>query len=269
VASETYHLFRFSKPQRFITVRILARGHGEWRETPVEIVWGEVRVGEELNRFQGIMKDRFYTCYAIGTLTLFIVNSVLLFIGAMLLKERRRLRQEETARALEETFEEDDHDDGPPGGAFDSQREGEWGDQGDDWDDLPTNQEQAAQESDLHVIPETNDQGLDDNATNDANVSEAPQNIAERDSTAGSESGRTQPEVSDLEEEDYITDRDMRGHTDPFVVFTGEGMIVSCNCCASNGPMFHSVLTFSVSFLVLSSRRPRFVKRREPLTTTS
>jgi hypothetical protein len=235
----------------------MARKNGLRRETPVEIVGGEVRVGEELNRFQGIMKLRFYTCYVIGTLTLFIVNSVLLFIGVMLLEERRRLRQEETAQVLEVIFEggDHDHDDGPLGGAFDSQRERGWGGEGDDWFDLPTNQEQAAQESDLHVIPEANDQGLGDSATYDANVSHATQFMAERESTAGSDPERTQPEVSEREDEDDVTDRVMRGHTDPFIVFTGEGVIVSCDCSASNGHVFRSriVLTFSVSFLVLRS----------------
>jgi hypothetical protein len=38
-------------------VRILAQGNG-WRETPVEVVWAEVRVGEELNRCQGVLKLR-------------------------------------------------------------------------------------------------------------------------------------------------------------------------------------------------------------------
>jgi hypothetical protein len=186
------------------------------------------------------MKERFYTCYAVGTLTLFIVNSALLVIGIMLLEERRRLRQEEIAQALEETLEGDD--DGPPRGAFDSQREREWGDEGDDWDDLPTDQDQAAQESDLHVIPEANDEGVHDNATNDANVSDATQDLAERDLTAESEPGPTQAEVS--EREDDARDRVMRGHTDQFVVFTGEGVIASCDCCASNGLMFHIVLPF-------------------------
>ena len=192
---------RFLQPQRYITVRILARGN-EWLETPVEIVWAEVRVGKELNRFQRMLKDRFYTCYAIGTLTLFVMNSVLLAIGVMLLKERRRLAQEESARAHEAALAGEGttgvDDDVPLGGTFDhdGQREGAWGDERDDWNDLPTTRNEGAQESEPHVIPEANDQGLHGNATNDADI---PQNIAERDSNARSEHRRTQADVSERE----------------------------------------------------------------------
>lgn len=194
VTSSTHvYYMRFPQPQRYITVRILARGN-EWRETPVEIVRAEVRVGEELNRFQRMLKDLFYTCCAIGTLTLFVMNSVLLAIGVMLLKERRRLAQEESARAHAATLAGEgttgEDDSVPLGGTFDhdGQREGAWGDERDDWNDLPTTRDEGAQESDLHVIPEANDQGVDGNATNDTDI---PQNISERDSTASSEHRRT------------------------------------------------------------------------------
>lgn len=159
-------------------MRILARGN-QWRETPVEIVWAEVRVGKELNRFQRTLKDRFFTWYAIGTLTLFVMNSVVSAIGILLLKERRRLA-EEAALSFEEMSRDDD-DVQPLGGSFDhsGQREGEWGDERDDWHDLPTTRDEGAEESDLHVIPEVNDQGVDGNTTNDADILEGQRDVTD------------------------------------------------------------------------------------------
>jgi hypothetical protein len=105
------------------------------------------------------------------------MNSVLSAICILLLRERRRLA-EEAALAGEGMHDEDD--DVPLGGSFDhdGQREGEWGDERDDWHDLPTTRDEGAQESDLHVIPEVNDQGVDGNATNNADLSEGPRDVA-------------------------------------------------------------------------------------------
>jgi uncharacterized short protein YbdD (DUF466 family) len=61
----------------------------------------------------------------------------------------------------------------------------------------------------------------------------------------------------------------MRGHIDPFIMFTGEGVIASCDCCTSNGSMFHIVLTCLCPSLYSDhdSWWPRIVKWREPLLT--
>jgi len=41
---------------------------------PVEVISGEIRIGKELLLWQQVLKDRYYLCYAIGTLLLFGVH---------------------------------------------------------------------------------------------------------------------------------------------------------------------------------------------------
>lgn len=109
-----------------MVVKILARGN-TWRETPIEIVSAELRVGLELNRFQSVLKECFFTCYTIGVSFLFVLQALAVFIGISILEEQQEAALQQQA--------------GRSDGSFDYGYQYQEGDeQGENWDDLPVDE---------------------------------------------------------------------------------------------------------------------------------
>jgi hypothetical protein len=125
----------------------------------VEVIRGELRIGNELTRFQEILKEWFYTCFCIGTLlfaSIYYVMGLLLAFAWKIYDARRRdalfeeepyceldlddedfqfedSRQYDVDESGEEEVEEGVHEDMPSfdinrGAQRDSGREGEWED---------------------------------------------------------------------------------------------------------------------------------------------
>jgi len=74
----------------------------------VEVIGGELRIGEEVSEMQELLKTWFYTCYCIGTVVFGFIYYVLgLWLGWIWRKDRRRFHREE-----DETWGLDLQDDG-------------------------------------------------------------------------------------------------------------------------------------------------------------
>ena len=57
---------------------------------PLEIISGEIRIGEELNDFQELLKVWFFTCYTIGTLCFCVVHLLVWLIGRICFNAHNR-----------------------------------------------------------------------------------------------------------------------------------------------------------------------------------
>ena len=62
--------------QQHIVVRLASQGSSWQGSIPVEIVAGELRIGKELNKFQNTLKEWFWTCFIVGTLLIFTIQSL-------------------------------------------------------------------------------------------------------------------------------------------------------------------------------------------------
>ena len=159
-----------------------------------------MRIGKELSALQGVLREWFYTCYVMGTATIFIFQVVFwTLFGRYVELERERRRQ-----ALQQSWEaglEMDH------GA--DAWEAVPGEDDDEWDDLPT---EGLQDPDRPVTPDhphDNDEG-ETSADAAANPTEADPLL---------------PNQADgVSSEDVRAARVIRGYTEPYEVFTGEGL---------------------------------------------
>lgn len=59
---------------------------------PLEVTRGEIRIGEELNDFQFLLREYFFTCYAVGVIFLYAMQLAGLLLLRTLWIERHRAR---------------------------------------------------------------------------------------------------------------------------------------------------------------------------------
>ena len=115
---------------------------GRHNEMPLEVTRGEIRIGEELNDFQFLLREYFFTCYAAGVIFLYIMQVAGLLLLCAYWKERHRVH---ILRQMQEVQEEDPSENLE---LDESQLEPETLDEqatsssNNDWEDLP--QQQAA-----------------------------------------------------------------------------------------------------------------------------
>jgi len=186
-----------------VTVQLLARGNAWQDSTPVEVISGEVRIGKELNWLQGILRDHFYSCYIMGTLTVFVFQVFFWTVAGRYVEMQRELRQQEMEEWEQEhpgeDFEQHVHWEAVPG------------EEDDVWDELPTEDQH---EADRPVTPDhlgghENEEeklaGVSPNADQNPTDAGSTPSAAEQDSAA-----------------DVRAERVMTGQTEPYEVFTGE-----------------------------------------------
>lgn len=172
-----------------MTVELLSRGKAWQDSTPVEVISGQVRIGKELNWLQVILRDYFYSCYAMGTMTIFVLQAIFW----TLLSKYMETQRERIQREMEEWEQEARQN-------MDADQHVHWeevpGDDNDQWDDLPT---------DRPVTPDH------------------PGHHEEHDHQPAEESQSHEAEVDNTPAapEDARVDRVMRGEAEPFEVFTG------------------------------------------------
>jgi len=115
---------------------------GRHNEMPLEVTRGEIRIGEELNDFQFLLREYFFTCYAAGVIFLYIMQVTGILLLRAYWRERHRAH---ILRQMREAHEEDPSENLE---LDESQLEPETLDEhatsssNNDWEDLP--QQQAA-----------------------------------------------------------------------------------------------------------------------------
>lgn len=178
--------------QRFVTVQLLSRGKAWQDKTPVEVISGQVRIGKELNWFQVILRDYFYSCYIMGAMTIFVLQAIFWTVLSRYMESQR----ERIQREMEEWEQEARQN-------MDADQHVHWeevpGDDNDQWDDLPTDGE----EPDRPVTPD-----------HPGHYEEDEQPAEESQSHEAGDNTPAGPE-------DARADRVMRGEAEPFEVFTG------------------------------------------------
>jgi len=185
--------------QRFVKVQLLARGNAWQDSTPVEVISGELRIGKELNWLQGILREYFYSCYAMGTICIFVFQAFFWTLLGRYVEMKREQRRVE----MEEWEQEHGHPDDGQG----VQWEAVPGEDDDEWNDLPT---EGHHETDRPVTPEHQ-------SGNDANEGGEMPSEGAQNTTAGAETSR-----EETSSDDARADRVVRGETEPYEVFTGE-----------------------------------------------
>ena len=58
-------------------VKLVSQGQSWQGDRPIEAIAGEVRIGKELNAFQNILKEWFWSSFMVGTLLIFTFQSFL------------------------------------------------------------------------------------------------------------------------------------------------------------------------------------------------
>lgn len=191
--------------QRYVTVQLVARGNAWQDSTPVEVISGEVRIGKELNWFQGILREYFYSCYVMGTLSIFVFQALCwTVLGRYVELNRERIRREVEEWEQEHMMHPDvDHG---------VHWEAVPGEDDDEWNDLPT---EGQQEADRPVTPEHHSDNDDDEQVGDSSSNAAQSSTEEAWTGAATAS-------QEASSEDVRAARVMRGQTEPYEVFTGE-----------------------------------------------
>ena len=77
--------------QQHLVIRLLSQGSIWHTHRPTEVISGEIRIGKELNRFQNTLKDWFWTCFIVGTLLIFTIQSLFACAAHILLSMWREL----------------------------------------------------------------------------------------------------------------------------------------------------------------------------------
>jgi len=152
-------------PLRHIVVRLLSRGKLWPAGSPIEVIFGEVRIGKELNVMQDMLKEWFYACAAIGVVLLFLVQASICILVHIWWDWRARKRHEVAAR---QTEEENPHDFGDTN-FFVSD------DEYDQWDEMPPNDTPDDEMRTPHLSSEQNLDNYDETsatAPDDDNLTE-------------------------------------------------------------------------------------------------
>ena len=79
-------------------VKLVSQGQSWQGDRPIEVVAGELRIGKELNAFQNILKEWFWSSFIVGTLMIFTLQSFLFCMANLVWdswKENLRRRREE------------------------------------------------------------------------------------------------------------------------------------------------------------------------------
>lgn len=185
-----------------MTVQLLARGNAWQDSTPVEVISGEVRIGKELNWLQGILREYFYSCYAMGTLCIFVFQAFFFTV----LGKYVEMQREERRRAVEEWEREHAGEEFDPNVHWEEQVPG--GEDNGEWDDLPAQGEHG---TDRPVTPE-HQSGTD------------PPGSEQRVDGTSSDSAENPPgeTATTTTSEEARAERVVTGQTEPYEVFTGE-----------------------------------------------
>jgi flagellar biosynthesis/type III secretory pathway M-ring protein FliF/YscJ len=133
------HLW-YSRPQRHVVVKLLARGKQWTLGTPVEVVHGEVRIGKELNSLQNLLKEWFYTCAVIGITLIFVFEVMLWTTMQVSVHSRRQQQQQQHHHHEQEASMEEDN----PHDALDMDSAGYeifHDDDDEEWDEMPPPQD--------------------------------------------------------------------------------------------------------------------------------
>lgn len=113
-------------------VKLVSQGQSWQGDRPIEAIAGEVRIGKELNAFQNILKEWFWSSFMVGTLLIFTFQSFLFCMANFMWDSwkagLRRRREEEIDLGDAPYF----FDATPPQSAG-----GPFVDDGDQWEAMP------------------------------------------------------------------------------------------------------------------------------------
>ena len=87
--------------QRYIIVRLLARGSRRPIGSHIEVVEAEIRIGTERTAFQDLLQEWFYSCTVIGVAFFFLLQALTLTLVQIWLDIQRRKRYLDDARRAE------------------------------------------------------------------------------------------------------------------------------------------------------------------------
>jgi hypothetical protein len=88
--------------QQYATVSLVMQDKGHHKELPLEVTRGEIRVGEELNDFQFVLREYFFTCYSVGVIFLYTMQLTGLLLLRTYWKERQRAHILRQMRGVQE-----------------------------------------------------------------------------------------------------------------------------------------------------------------------
>ena len=126
-----------------MSVRLLPRGQAnQWEGgSQPEVTAGRLRIGKELNMFQLLLKEWFWTCLVIGTSIIAVAEGMILLVLRVVLLEWLEIRQERLAQEAQRRQEEEagaqyPHQQGMgPFSVFDNENDDEWQPMGPAMDD--------------------------------------------------------------------------------------------------------------------------------------
>jgi len=125
-------------PLQRIVVRLVSPSSSWQNDIPVEVITGQLRIGKELNIFQLILKEWFWTCYIVGSTIIFFTLSLLVLVAKAMLDasmKAARQRREEEDLAEQPYFSDI--------GSLDPTNEGIRDEMDDQWEPMPQTDEMA------------------------------------------------------------------------------------------------------------------------------